>query len=399
MSEMYLGIDVGSDGISVALTENSETVATLSEPLESRNFERFCANATDMISELVREYEPRCLGLTGTEGRIVYLDENGKAVSPLLAAPENSEILLARIEELCGVRLSPENGLLSHFAENEKGTVPQDAFMFSTLASYIASSLVERRRPILHSTEAFAVGFYSREAKDFDSRSIVKCRLAGLRYPEVTDAPAIVGYFENTPVALAFGRKQATFLGSADRGGALVELRDGENVSYSVSKGDKLPAGAVGLPFFDGCELLEKRDTDAKRAYDALLSFIARVSVCVGGTENVARTVGDLALSALNEASLPKLRFDKDRLKLAADFDGFTPDRLCAAVVKECARRLCLVSKTPTRLVLSGKSTLDCEAFRRSLSHSFGIDAAKCDLTFAAAVGAARFASLAADRL
>ena len=43
--------------------------------------------------------------------------------------------------------------------------------------------------------------------------------------------------------------------------------------------------------------------------------------------------------------------------------------------------------------MLAGNGRFDSEAFRRSLAHVFGVDATPCDMTFAAAAGAARFAS------
>lgn len=392
VSEMYLGVDVGEDFLTVALTENSEPVATLTEPLSETSFERFCDTAIGIIADLAQEYEPKAICLTGIPGKIVYLAADGRCVSDFLSVSEKTEYI-RRVEQLCGLTLRKENGLLAHFANVDKALVPADAYTFSTVASYLSAALCDNKRPVFHTSEAFDVGFYSDELKDFDSRAVVKCSLADLRYPEVTGSSSVVGYFGNIPVSVALGRNQARFLGSADRGGVLVELRKNEFVSYFASKSEKQPLGTIRLPLSGGYDLFVRRDSDAVKAYDALLSFVARVSVSVGGTENVARTVGDLALSALNEMSLPKIRFEQGRLKLAADFDGFTPDRLCAAFVKETARRLCFVFKTPTKLILSGKSRIDCEAFRRSLSHVFGVDISSSDMTFATAVGAARFAA------
>ena len=395
---MYLGVDVCENMLTVALTENSEPVATLTEPLPETTFARFCDTALGIIAELAREYDPKAICLTGVPGRIVYLNAEGRCISGFLSVSEKAEYI-RRVEQLCGLTLCKENGLLAHFANVDKALVPADAYTFSTVASYLSAALCDNKRPVFHTSEAFDVGFYSNESKDFDSRAVVKCKLADLRYPEVASTPSVIGYFDNIPVSVALGRNQARFLGSADRGGALVELRKNEFVSYFASKAEKQPLGTIGLPLSDGYDLFVRCDSEAAKAYDALLSFVARVSVSVGGSENVARTVGELALSALNEASLPKIRFEQGRLKLASDFDGFTPDRLCAAFVKETARRLCFVSKTPTKLILSGKSRIDSEAFRHSLSHVFGVDVISADMTFAAAVGAARFAAEASDRI
>ena len=58
VSEMYLGVDVGEDFLTVALTEDSEPVATLTEPLSETSFERFCDTAIGIIADLAQEYEP-----------------------------------------------------------------------------------------------------------------------------------------------------------------------------------------------------------------------------------------------------------------------------------------------------------------------------------------------------
>ena len=57
VSEMYLGVDVGEDFLTVALTENSEPVATLTEPLSETSFERFCDTAIGIIADLAQEYD------------------------------------------------------------------------------------------------------------------------------------------------------------------------------------------------------------------------------------------------------------------------------------------------------------------------------------------------------
>ena len=393
MSELYLGIDIEKDRLHAALTENAETVVTVTEPLDGSSFGRFCERAVSMISELAQEYRPKSIGLTGDPKGIVYIDSNGNAVSEPMLSPKKEDDYISRIEKECGITLRRGSGLLTHYINTDIGTVPESAQSFSTLASYIVKTLADRNRPYLHTSEAFELGFYDFSAKDFDSRSIVKCRLADLRYPEVTDSPSVAGYLGNTPIAVALGRTQSHFLGTADIGGALVLLRKDANISYSVAKNEKQASATVKMPLFGGIELCERTDRDAKTAYDALLSLFARISVSVGGTEDVERTVNELALAALNETSLPKVRFDQGKLKISSESDGFTPDRIGSAFVKEAAKRLCTVSKTPTRLMLAGNGKFDSEAFRRSLAHVFGVDATPCDMTLAAAAGAARFAS------
>ena len=65
VSEMYLGVDVGEDFLTVALTENSEPVATLTEPLSETSFERFCDTAIGIIADLAQEYDVIAFFLDG----------------------------------------------------------------------------------------------------------------------------------------------------------------------------------------------------------------------------------------------------------------------------------------------------------------------------------------------
>ena len=111
-----------------------------------------------------------------------------------LSVSEKTEYI-RRVEQLCGLTLRKENGLLAHFANVDKALVPADAYTFSTVALYLSAALCDNKRPVFHTSEAFDVGFYSDELKDFDSRAVVKCSLADLRYPEVTGSSSVVGYF------------------------------------------------------------------------------------------------------------------------------------------------------------------------------------------------------------
>ena len=142
VSEMYLGVDVGEDFLTVALTENSEPVATLTEPLSETSFERFCDTAIGIIADLAQEYEPKAICLTGIPGKIVYLAADGRCVSDFLSVSEKTEYI-RRVEQLCGLTLRKENGLLAHFANVDKALVPADAYTFSTVASYLSAALCD----------------------------------------------------------------------------------------------------------------------------------------------------------------------------------------------------------------------------------------------------------------
>ena len=91
MRELYLGIDIEKDRLHAALTENAETVVTVTEPLDGSSFGRFCERAVSMISELAQEYRPKSIGLTGDPKGIVYIDSNGNAVSELMLSPKKED--------------------------------------------------------------------------------------------------------------------------------------------------------------------------------------------------------------------------------------------------------------------------------------------------------------------
>lgn len=226
-----LGIDIGTTSISFSVSEGknslaSYTVRNLSGIAGSGNIRQDADKISDLIQDqlvkIFHEYpDIERLGLTGQMHGILYVDYEGKAVSPLYTWQDNSAdkqyadtTYVDFIELSTGRSIYSGYGLATHFYHNINGLVPENASCLCTIADYVAMQLAGKKRPYMHISNAASIGLYDLRKKNFDFEAIADLNLNEGLLPEVYDRAIILGEYDGKSVCLGIGDNQASFIGS-----------------------------------------------------------------------------------------------------------------------------------------------------------------------------------------
>lgn len=171
-----IGIDLGTSNIRGVLY-NIEKQEVVSQLLRYSNADIKSANtweyqqdphvivdiAMKILSQLIRQGTDIIgIGITGQMHGIVYIDENGDAVSPLYTWQDKRTLLIYKnkkdyityLSELINDSTHPQSctfksgyGLSTHFFNKENSLVPDSAVRFATIADYFAMKLIGANVP------------------------------------------------------------------------------------------------------------------------------------------------------------------------------------------------------------------------------------------------------------
>lgn len=162
-----LGLDLGTTSLSAVVLETDSGVLAAKTvqnaaflPGErwerTQNAEEIYAAALPLVQELVCEHPEICaIGVTGQMHGIVYLDTDGRCLSPLYtwqderaALPFNeTESWAAHLSAVTGYPAAPGYGLATHYYNVHHGLVPETAACFCTIADFVAMRLAGRTSP------------------------------------------------------------------------------------------------------------------------------------------------------------------------------------------------------------------------------------------------------------
>ena len=195
-----LGLDLGTTSLSAVVLETDSGVLAAKTvqnaaflPGErwerTQNAEEIYAAALPLVQELVCEHPEICaIGVTGQMHGIVYLDTDGRCLSPLYtwqderaALPFNeTESWAAHLSAVTGYPAAPGYGLATHYYNVHHGLVPETAACFCTIADFVAMRLAGRTSPLLDGSNAASLGLFDLQNGCFD-KDAAACRCAFLR--------------------------------------------------------------------------------------------------------------------------------------------------------------------------------------------------------------------------
>ena len=427
-----IGLDIGTTSISAVAAEVSsgallrsvtvpndgilpspDGVSRLQDPV------RIVETALGLKESLAAEFSPvAAIGVTGQMHGILYLNQAGRAVSPLYTwqdgrgnLPYGKSTYAAHLSTRSCYPLASGFGLVTHFINREQGLVPSEAVTFCTIQDYIALLLARRKTPLLHASDAASFGCFDLEAHTFDRFAMEKLGFDNAFLPAVTAETAIIGQDGSIPVAAAIGDNQASVLGSLrENADILVNIGTGSQVSAVVSAPVPFPAGAV-RPYVDGKFLLAGSPLCGGRAYALLHRFFARCAELFGGDgRDIYTVMNDMAAEQPEDHSLTvDTRFCGTRNDPALrgalseiSEDNFTPEQLTRGVLWGMTAELRgLYGEMPllspaTGLVGSGNAVRKNPVLRRYLEEQFNLPLKLPVHREEAAFGAAVFAAAAA---
>lgn len=409
-----IGIDIGTTSICGVCVdaENGTMLKSLTKPNNSfiksecayeriQNPEEIMSCVYDVISGLDLT-DAAAIGFSGQMHGIVYVDKNGKAVSPLYTWQDERAAEKYKDGKSYAQTLGcfAGYGLATDFYNEINGLIPDGAATLCTIADYAVMNLCGLKKPLVHITNAASLGCFDVEKNCFT--------LNNPRIPEVTAEFKAAGLYNGVPVCVALGDNQASFIGSVSGSDdALINVGTGSQISWLTEapvKGD----------------IVENRPFDGKR-------YLAAGCALCGGRayamlEGFFRGIANLASENEIKSFYPyldKLLESKTETTLSADcrFCGtrndpsirggvsnlseanFTPADFALAILNGMAGELYDMyksgGKAAEKLICSGNGMRKNAALRRITSDMFGCEIKIPLYAEEASYGAALAASVA----
>lgn len=351
MSRKAIGIDIGTTTISAVVMDTTthhiieaRTIANHSFIPSEYAWERIqdvnviVKKAQGVLEELLGFHpDAASIGLTGQMHGIVYVDAEGKAVSPLYTwqdgrgeqpvlqggepvkdhgttasmreahkatadgAVQASSPVCA-IRKLAGIEAYAGYGCVTHYYNVKQQLVPEGAKSFCTIADYLGMVLTGRKKPLVHISNAAGMGLFDVKNGCFYQDKLQILGIDCDMLPQVTDTFEVLGSFQAIPVTVALGDNQASFLGAAgtETATVLINMGTGGQVSVLTDQYFEAP-GVEARPFMKGSYLLVGASLCGGRAYAILEqffhSYLKAAGVEAGAQyalmEKLARTVSE----------------------------------------------------------------------------------------------------------
>ena len=302
-----VGIDLGTTSISVNVVSFPGLTVWGKETLETGGFlesPHSWERAQDPKSVLFRVRQvldsllDQCpdvaaIGLTGQMHGILYVDGEGNALSPLYTWQDGRGGLpLSQGKSACqllgekGARCAPGYGMGTHLYNLKMGLVPPGAQSFCTLADWLGMALTGRERPLLHQSQAAALGLYNSASRSFQEEIARSVGMDPALFPLVTGELSLQGEYRGVPVSVSLGDNQASFLGSVRRARQtlLVNVGTGAQISLYAERPFQAP-GAESRPFLGSSCLLVGSTLCGGAAYAALEGFFREYAVAAGAPD------------------------------------------------------------------------------------------------------------------
>ena len=430
---LVLGLDIGTTTISAAVLEPTDRRAVAVYTVQNhynlpalhpweraQDAERIFSKVKRLLDFLLKRFSKVvAIGLTGQMHGILYVDADGRALSPLYTwqdgragegRPSACEVIL----EKTGYRLSPGYGLATHVTEAAAGRVPGGTATLCTVMDYTAARLCGVSRSIIHASNAASLGLYSITEGCFDRDSLRKLCISPELLPAVTHDAVWVGNYNGIPVAVPIGDNQAGFLGAVTdhRHTVLANFGTGSQVSLLTQD----PASVVCdpdievRPFLAGEYLVSGSALCGGRAYAVVEHFFRRYAVACGlDDKHQYEILNRLAADGLKNGQLLPVRTTFCGTRSDPSLKGliqglteenFTPEALVAGTVVGMAEELFgMFARMPhdgiTTLVVSGNAARLNPALPAALERVFGMTVSIPEYREEAAVGVALFAHIA----
>lgn len=359
------GIDIGTTTISGVVLEKEENGQA--KILEAKTVENGCfietgneweriqyakeivERAVNLLDYFLEKYpHVERIGLTGQMHGIVYVDKEGNCVSPLYtwqdargSICDGDQIpLTEEIWERCKIHAASGYGLVTHIYNIRHNLVPDSALSFCTIMDYFGMHLTERKKPLVHVSNAAGLGFFDSRKMCFEKEKLAEMGVDVNWLPDVCTEIEKLGTYRGRIVTTAIGDNQASFLGAAgdEENTLLVNMGTGGQISVLSSQ------------YFAGASLC------GGKAYALLEQFFRKiVKEATGQDQPLYKVMEKMARTGRD---LNSERTESRKIKVETTFDGtrvnpeksgsitqvssenFTPEDFCYGVLKGMSTEL-----------------------------------------------------------
>lgn len=367
-----IGLDIGTTSISAvvldAQTNRVEKSWTIANPgfIETEHVwekiqdaDKTIAAAIELLNEiLATRTDIAAIGLTGQMHGIVYINEAGKAVSPLITwqdergnlVGEDGMSVCEAIAKRFQIKAYSGYGLISHLQNIRTNSVPADAVTVATIPDYLGMALTGSLKPVLHSSMAASLGLYNVSTHTWRKDILAAFGEDGRILPRVSTKFEVIGRYRGILVCNAAGDNQASFLGSVTNAKEDVLINIGTGGQLSMLTDHVVEAPEIETrPFNEEAYLAVGSSLCAGRAYAMLAAFMKGCGEAFGGdTSDVYAVMGKLLATPACEHPLKvDTRFagtrehPEHRGSVSGIYtDNFTPAELVRGVLNGMAQEL-----------------------------------------------------------
>jgi len=328
-----IGLDVGTTTISGVVFDSEKnavlatrTIPNTSQIISDQPWEdlqdaaKIWAICQELLDGYYKEFPSvSYIGLTGQMHGILYIDQNGEPISPLVTwqdargnlSFQNGESYAKILTRQSGYPMATGFGLTTHFFNLQNEAVPEKAAAICTIADYIGMRLCGLERPVMHASNAHSLGMFDLEKGQFDRDAIEQAGINGKILPAVLDGEKVIGKTaEGIAVCGAIGDNQASFLGATEgKSNMLVNI----GTSSQLSVRSKTLVHSMGLdtrPYLHGEYLLVGAGLCGGSAYAVLRGLFAQVLDLYGiqAKTDLYQKMSEAAKTAMEEQN--PLHFD-----------------------------------------------------------------------------------------
>ncbi len=367
---LTLGLDIGTTTISGVIMDkrNQKVLEARTIPNDSfiqtkqswekiQNPDRILEKASDLLNGLLtRHPQVESIGLTGQMHGIVYLNQDGRSVSPLYTWQYGGGAdLLAKMQD---ESVHAGYGMMTYYYHQKLGMMPETAVTFCTIMDCFGMYLTGRKCPLMHISNAASMGLFDCEKGKFRTEQIAQLGMNLSMLPEVSDEYAVIGKYRDIPVKIAIGDNQASFLGAVgeQKETVLLNMGTGGQISMLADHYIKIP-GIETRPLSKNRYILIGASLCGGRAYAVLEQFFRAYAAAIGSEDkmqyDVMETLARAGQKAMKDESEPD-----DMLQICTAFSGtrqnpaqrgsitgisesnFTPQQLTYGVLKGMAQEL-----------------------------------------------------------
>ena len=214
-----IGIDIGTTTISGVVVEvderrhstvieaktiqNGSFIGTSNEWERIQDAEKIIQKAKAVVDEFIDKYpDAHNIGLTGQMHGIVYLNAEGRSVSPLytwqdgrgnICNDKTGKSLLKEIEEQCHYKTASGYGFVTHLYNEKHHMISAEATTFCTIMDYFGVYLTNRKQPLIHVSNAAGFGFFDVQKKCFEMEWLNKMGMGTVKIPEICEDMEVLG--------------------------------------------------------------------------------------------------------------------------------------------------------------------------------------------------------------
>lgn len=345
-----IGIDIGTTSICIVLfdTEQGKELKTIYISNESNcisEYEDYLEQDPKWIleqviratKELVMNEQVAAIGVTGQMHGILYVDEEGKAVSNLFTwkdrradrVYQNNDTYAEYLTLKTGYQMYAGFGLTTHFYNQKNNLIPKKAKKFCTIADFITLGLTKEAVPKMDSTMAASIGGFCVKNRVFDLKVLKQAGLECSYIPDVVSSGTIVGYFKTCPVICACGDNQASFLAAVKNPENGIGINVGTGSQVSVYDRNYIETNKLEVrPFFNQGYLYVGASLNGGKVYEHLANFIKDICIKFAGVElEPYEWMGKLAENATSTLNVnPNFYGTRGETTIGGCIKGITKD-------------------------------------------------------------------------